>query len=31
MLDVKGPLESHIPLIDFSYNNIYQATIEMVL
>ena len=29
VLDHKGCLEEHLPLVDFTYNNIYQASIQM--
>ena len=29
MLDFKGSLVQHLPLIEFAYNNNYEATIEM--
>ena len=28
-LDLKGSWEEHLPLVKFSYNNIYQASIQM--
>ena len=30
MLNFKGSWESHLPLVEFAYNNSYQASIEMV-
>ena len=29
VLDLKGSWEEHLPLVEFSYNNIYQASIQM--
>ena len=29
-LDHKGSWEKHLPLVEFSYNNSYQASIQMV-
>ena len=29
VLDFKGPWERHLPLIEFAYNNSYQASIGM--
>ena len=31
ILDHKGSLEEHLPLVEFSYNNSYQASIQMAL
>ena len=28
-LDVKGSWEEHLPLVEFAYNNNYQASIQM--
>ena len=28
-LDLKGSQEKHLPLVEFSYNNSYQASIQM--
>ena len=28
-LDLKGSWEKHLPLVEFSYNNSYQASIQM--
>ena len=30
VLDHKGSWEEHLPLVEFSYNNSYQASIQMV-
>ena len=30
VLDLKGSLEEHLPLVEFTYNNSYQASIQMV-
>ena len=30
VLDFKGSWEKHLPLMEFSYNNSYQASIQMV-
>ena len=30
VLDLKGSWEEHLPLIEFAYNNSYQASIQMV-
>ena len=29
-LDLKGSWEEHLPLVEFAYNNSYQASIQMV-
>ena len=29
VLNLKGGWEEHLPLVEFSYNNIYQASIQM--
>ena len=29
VLDLKGSWEEHFPLVEFAYNNIYQASIQM--
>ena len=29
VLDLKGSLEEHLPLVEFAYNNSYQASIQM--
>ena len=29
VLDHKGSWEEHLPLVEFAYNNIYQASIQM--
>ena len=29
MLDLKGSWEEHLPLVEFTYNNSYQASIHM--
>ena len=29
VLDLKGSWDEHLPLVEFSYNNSYQATIQM--
>ena len=29
VLDLKGSWEKHFPLVEFAYNNIYQASIQM--
>ena len=29
VLDLKGSWEEHLPLVEFAYNNIYQASIQM--
>ena len=29
ILDLKGSWEKHLPLVEFTYNNSYQATIQM--
>ena len=29
VLDLKGGWEEHLPLVEFSYNNSYQASIQM--
>ena len=29
VLDHKGSLEEHLPLVEFAYNNSYQASIQM--
>ena len=29
VLDIKGRWEEHLPLVKFSYNNSYQASIQM--
>ena len=29
ILDLKGSWEEHFPLVEFSYNNSYQASIQM--
>ena len=29
VLDLKGSWEEHLPLVEFSYNNSYQASIQM--
>ena len=29
VLDLKGSWEEHLPLIEFAYNNSYQASIQM--
>ena len=29
VLDLKGSWEEHLPLVDFSYNNSYQASLQM--
>ena len=29
VLDLKGSWEKHLPLVEFSYNNSYQASIQM--
>ena len=29
ILDLKGSLEEHLPLVEFAYNNSYQASIQM--
>ena len=29
ILDLKGSWEEHLPLVEFAYNNSYQASIEM--
>ena len=29
VLDFKGSLEEHLPLVEFAYNNSYQASIQM--
>ena len=29
ILDLKGSWEEHLPLVEFSYNNSYQASIQM--
>ena len=31
VLDLKGSWEEHLPLVEFAYNNIYQASIQMAL
>ena len=31
VLDLKGSWEEHLPLVEFAYNNSYQATIQMAL
>ena len=31
VLDLKGSWEEHLPLIEFAYNNSYQASIQMAL
>ena len=30
VLDLKGSWEEHLPLVEFTYNNSYQASIQMV-
>ena len=30
ILDLKGSWEEHLPLVEFAYNNSYQASIQMV-
>ena len=30
VLDLKGSWEEHLPLVEFAYNNSYQASIQMV-
>ena len=30
VLDIKGSREEHFPLVEFAYNNSYQASIQMV-
>ena len=29
VLDLKGSWEEHLPLVEFAYNNSYQASIQM--
>ena len=31
VLDLKGSWEEHLPLVEFAYNNSYQASIQMAL
>ena len=31
VLDLKGTWEEHLPLVEFAYNNSYQASIQMAL
>ena len=31
VLDLKDSWEEHFPLVEFAYNNIYQASIQMAL
>ena len=30
VLDLKGSWEEHLPLVEFAYNNSYQASMQMV-
>ena len=31
VLDLKGSWEEHLPFVEFTYNNSYQASIQMAL
>ena len=31
VLDLKGSWEEYLPLVDFAYNNSYQASVQMAL